>query len=115
MKRGEIYVVDLGPGVGNEVAGLSPVVVVSGSIVGLAPLFVVVAPAVRASDIRAPMGILVPSADTGYAEDIAVIARQPRALDASRFTDQPVGTVPDGTVAKVGRVIAFELDLKLKP
>ena len=112
MKRGDIYVVDLGPGVGREVAGPSPVVVVSGGVSGTAPLFLVVVPAVGTGDIRAPMGILVSSADTGHTEDIAVIARQPRALDVSRFPDQPSGTVPDSVMEKIGRVIVFELDLK---
>ena len=83
MKRGEIYIVDLGPGVGYEASGVRPVVIVSNDVNNLNPLVVLVVPAVPVADLLAPTGIRVSATDCGYSEDIAVLARQPRALDAS--------------------------------
>jgi hypothetical protein len=59
------------------------------------------------------LGIAVSAADCGYSEDIAVLARQPRALDATRFSGPSQGVIPDGVMTKIGRVIAAELDLVL--
>lgn len=112
MKRGEIYVVDLGPGVGHEASGVRPVVVVSNDVNNATPLLVLVVPAVSTSDVTAALGIPVPAADSGYTTDIAVLARQPRTLDASRFPDQRAGVVPDGVMKKIDYVLIVELDLK---
>ena len=111
MKRGEIYVVDLGPGVGYEASGIHPVVVMSNDVILAFPLLVAVVPAVDASDINASVGILVPAADSGYSGDIAVLARQPRVLDASRFPAQPSGVVPDKLLKLVSAKLRGELDL----
>ena len=112
MKRGEIYLVDLGPGVGYEASGIRPVVVVSNDVNNLSPLVVLVVPAVPTSDTLATIGIRVPAVDSGYAEDIAVIERHPRALDASRFPNQPSGGIPDSVMAKIEWALVVELDLK---
>jgi mRNA-degrading endonuclease toxin of MazEF toxin-antitoxin module len=66
VKRGEIYVIDLGPGVGREPAGVSPVVIVSSDVTNLVPLLVSVVPAVNVADPNAVMGILMSKADSGF-------------------------------------------------
>jgi mRNA interferase MazF len=101
VKRGDIYIVDLGPGVGREPSGLQPVVVVSSHIPNLVPLFVTVLPAVNVSDPIAVLGVLAPAGDTGFAVDIAVLAERPRTLDAVRFSAGPVGTVPVELMQKI--------------
>ena len=111
MYRGEIYVVDLGPGVGREVSGVSPVVVVSNDVNNSAPLFITVLPAVDVADIRATLGLLVTSADCGHPTDIAILSQQPRTLDASRFTHPPTGTVPLAIMALLGYALKVHLDI----
>lgn len=112
MKRGEIYVVDLGPGIGYEASGVRPVVIVSNDVNNVSPLIVLVVPAVPVSDFLAPTGIRAAAADTGYSEDLAVLSRQPRALDASRFSGPPLGTIPAAVMALVDVKLAVEFDLE---
>ena len=94
MKRGEIYMVDLGPGVGREASGVRPVVVVSFTFPQYLPLTVVIVPTVDASDITAVIGVPLASADSGLPNDVAVLAKQPRTLDQTRFPEKPVEVCP---------------------
>ncbi|MCI0704928.1 MAG: type II toxin-antitoxin system PemK/MazF family toxin [Planctomycetia bacterium] len=112
MKRGEIYVVDLGPGIGREANGVRPVVVISSDVDNLVPFLVTIVPAVNATELTAVTGILVPASESGYSVDIAVLARQPRSLDPSPFPDTPVGTVPVALMDKIGFALKVHLDLK---
>lgn len=115
MKRGEIYVVDLGPGVGREASGVCPVVIVSNDVSNSVPLFVSVVPAVDASAIIARLGILVPASGSGYPADIAVLATQPRTIDPSRFTAGPVGAVPVALMDRISYSLRGYLDLHTVP
>jgi mRNA interferase MazF len=115
VKRGEIYVIDLGSGVGREVSGVCPVVVVSNDVNNLIPLFVAIVPAVDTADIRAGLGVVVPRADSGYSADISVLSNHSRTLDATRFTSAPVGTVPPKLMMKISFELQVLLDLQNIP
>jgi mRNA-degrading endonuclease toxin of MazEF toxin-antitoxin module len=112
--RGEIYVVDPGPGQGREVSGVSPVVVISNDANSVAPFFVAVLPTVDTADIRAGLGLLVTSGESGYQTDLFVLLKQPRAVDASRFTSGPVGIVPTALM-KIDFELQVFLDLQNVP
>lgn len=112
MKRGEIYVVDLGPGIGTEAYGACPVVVVSSDAFNVAPRFVTVVPAVDSAALTARLGVLVVRTESGYSADVAVLARQPMTLDPSRFLAQPVGFVPATLMAQIEADLKLQLDLK---
>jgi mRNA interferase MazF len=111
VRRGEIYLVDLGPGVGREASGLHPVVVMSDDVYLTNPLAVVVVPAVDAANINAAVGVLVTAAESGLSSDISVLARQPRTLDPSRFPEHPAGIVPDKPLQLIADKLKGELDL----
>ena len=111
MQRGEIYLVDLGPGVGREASGPRPVVVMSADVYLTPPLNVVAVPAVDASDINAAIGIVVTAAESGFSADIAVLARQPRTLDPVRFPEHPAGVVPPPLLILIADKLKGELDL----
>jgi mRNA interferase MazF len=115
VKRGEIYVVDLGPGVGREVSGVSPVVIVSNNVNNITPLFVTILPAVDVSDIRAVLGTIVSGGVSGHSADLSVLSKQPRTLDASRFTAGPVGTVPIELMLKISFALQEHLGLENVP
>ena len=115
MKRGEIYLVDMGPSLGREPSGVRPVVIVSNDVANFLPWLVNVLPAVDATDINAKLGILVPSAESGYSADIAVLAGQPCTLDPSRFTADPVGMIPTELMQKIGYALQVQLDLQNIP
>lgn len=111
MKRGDIYVVDLGPGVGREASGVCPVVIVSSDVYLSGPLFVVVVPTVGTADANAVVGVRVTAAESGYPNDLAVLARQPRMLDPSRFPEHPSGAVPTHALTAIDDKLKLELDL----
>ncbi len=111
MKRGEIYIVDLGPGAGYEVGGIRPVIVVSNDVYNVVALWVVVVPAVDAADRFARLGVVATGAEVGLPTDVSIIARQPRTLDASRFPEHPSGFVPDHLLKVLADKLKDELDL----
>jgi mRNA interferase MazF len=109
--RGEIYIADLGSGVGREVSGTRPVVIISNDVSNAAPLLVVVLPALDVSEPAALLGVRVPGSASGFSTDISVLSNQPRTLDPSRFTAGPVGTVPVELMQKISFALKKHLDL----
>ncbi|HEY1191401.1 MAG TPA: type II toxin-antitoxin system PemK/MazF family toxin [Gemmata sp.] len=111
MKRGEIYVVDLGPVVGHEAGGVRPVVVVSNDVANLVPVLVAVVPTIRLADSTTRAGVVVPAGRSGYPDDLVALATHVRVLDASRFPEHPAGSVPVDLMAKIDLTLKVLLDL----
>ena len=78
MLRGEIYVVDLGPPLGNERGGTRPVVVVSDDVSNLYPYMVAVVAGEDAATMSAKAGLLVSAAESGTPADIVFFTHQLR-------------------------------------
>lgn len=110
MKRGEIYVIDLGPVVGHEVGGVRPVVVVSNDVNNEVPVFVAVVPATNAGENR--LGLVVPAARSGRPDDIVVLTPHVRVVDARRFPDQPSGAVPSDLLTQITFALKVYLDIQ---
>jgi mRNA interferase MazF len=100
VRRGEIYVIDLGPGVGHEAHGAQPVVVVTNDVSNETPVMVAVVPALSAPD-PPPVGVAVPAARSGHPHDLIVLATQVRVVDARRFAAPASGTVPDDLYSRL--------------
>ena len=94
MTRGEIYFVDLNLVVGREQHGVRPVLVVSTDDINTLPLVVTVVPDTKASRNRPPF----PS---------NVI----RALDPSRFPDQPSGRLSVARMQEVEVALRYVLGM----
>lgn len=111
MKRGEIYVIDLGPAVGYEAGGVRPVVVVSNDVANEVPVLVAIVPAVSAAATSSRAGVAVPADRSGHPEDLVVLT-QVRVVDAQRFTGGASGSVPDDLMAKITFALVVLLDIK---
>ena len=111
MLRGEIYVADLGPPLGNERGGARPVVVVSDDVSNLYPYMVAVVAGEDTATMSAKSGLLVPAAESGAPMDIVFLTHQLRALDPSRFSDQPCGVVPPHLMVKLAFALKVYLDI----
>jgi mRNA-degrading endonuclease toxin of MazEF toxin-antitoxin module len=111
VKRGDIFVVDLGPGLGDEIRGVRPVVILSADVFLVAPRFVIVVPAVNADEVVARIGVPVSRAESGYPVDLAVLAERPRALDPTRFTSGPVGVIARYVMERIGFKLALQTDV----
>jgi mRNA-degrading endonuclease toxin of MazEF toxin-antitoxin module len=105
----------MGLSLGREPGGVRPVVIMSNDVANFLPWLVNVLPAVDASDNNAKLGILVPSVDSGYSTDIAVLAGQPCTLDPSRFPANPVGMIPTELMQKISYALQVQLDLQNVP
>jgi mRNA interferase MazF len=112
VKRGEIYVVDLGPSFGTERGGVRPVVVISSDVHNLAPYVVLVVVGEDAATVSAKAGVLVPASESGASSDIVFFFNQIRTLDPSRLAGQPSGVVPPHLMDKVSAAVKTFLDLK---
>ena len=109
MKRGEIYVVDLGPAVGHEAGGVRPVVVMSNDVSNEAPVLVAAVPAANSDEPR--VGPAVPAARSGYPVDLVIQARQVRVLDAGRFPEGASGAVPADLMDRLTTSLKVFLDI----
>lgn len=94
MKQGEIYRVNLDPVVGHEIGGENLVVIVSNNTINNSFLPLTVVPLVDAAGIPPQVyGVLVAAAESGLSLDVVANCLQVRALDQSRFTGAPEGSL----------------------
>jgi mRNA interferase MazF len=93
MQRGEIYFVDLDPVVGREQAGVRPVLVLSIDGINRLPLVVTIVPGTDGANIRRdfPTNVRISAAESGLPIETVFMCFQIRALDPSRFPQQPAG------------------------
>lgn len=70
MKRGEIYLVDLGPPIGRELGGPRPVVVVSSDVFNAAPMLVIVVIGFEAGSLPGSLGTVVSAPLSGLATEV---------------------------------------------
>ena len=114
MQRGEIYLVDLGPGTGREPVGPHPVVVVSTQNLNAMPWVIVVVPGEDAA--RVPhlqqFGVVVTAAESGLAVDTVFPCFHVRGLDPGRFPAGPAGVVPTARMTEIDNALRATLDLQ---
>ena len=108
MKRGDIFLVDLGPGVGRELGGVHPVVVVTTDILLLVPWMVAVVPGLDAATYPVRSVVIVDPPDSGFPVDLVFVAHHVRAIDPSRLPAEPAGRMPPAAL------LALDDDLRKK-
>jgi mRNA interferase MazF len=109
IRRGEVYFVNLNPVVGREQGGRRPVVVVSRDEVNQRPLVVTVIPGTRGARVPTdyPWNARIPAGEANLSEETVFLCFQARALDHSRFTDPPIGTLSPAAMAEVEEAVAW--------
>ena len=120
MKRGEIYFVDLEPGLGHEAKGRRPVLIVTSDVYNTKPLVVTVVVGTAARNVPDEYlsNVRVTAAETGLRIDTVFLCFQIRALDHSRFHDArgkpvaPAGVMPAAKMAEVERALRLVLDVE---
>ena len=107
--RGEVYFVNLDPTIGREQRGNRPVVVVSRDDINSLPLVVAVVPGTSGHNIRAdyPSNVRLPAGEANLPQETVFLAFQVRALDHSRFSDDPIGTLSPPAMAAIERALAY--------
>jgi mRNA interferase MazF len=117
IHRGEVYFVDLNSTVGREQAGKRPVVVISNDLVNSRPLVVIVVPGTRGSKIQVdyPGNVRVPRGEANLPEETVFLTFQIRALDHSRFREQPIGRLSQPNLEQLDKAVAWAISSHLSP
>jgi mRNA interferase MazF len=107
VKQGEIDRVNLDPVVGHEIGGENFVVVVSNNGINNTFLPVVVVPLTAAAGVLPPhvYGALVTAAESGLNLDVIAECLQVRAIDQSRFTGAPEGSLSHTAMKAVEKAL----------
>jgi mRNA interferase MazF len=112
-KRGEIWLADLEPTVGQEINKTRPVVVVSGDAFGVLALRLA-APITGATPAKAGKVWLVPlrpTASNGLSKESVVDVFQVRSLSVARLMRQ-IGVMSSDDLAEVTAAIAVVLEVE---
>jgi mRNA interferase MazF len=115
LRRGQIVLVSLDPGVGSEARKTRPAVVVSNNTANAAATrtsratVTVVPVASRVSSVY-PFQVLLPAGATGLDKDSKAQAEQVRTIDSSRIV-RPVGWVPAELMGALDEALRLHLGL----
>ena len=115
MRRGDICVIDLGPGLGNEARKTRPAVIVSNdgantTATRLGRGVLTVVPVTSNVDRVYPFQVLLPASSTGLAVDSKAQAEQVRSVDVARVQHQ-LGSVPAELMRQLDDALRIHLAL----
>lgn len=86
IKRGEVWITDLRPTIGWEVAKKRPAIIISiDQINDISPVVVIIPLSSRVPKILGPERILIPSQRANLKKDSVVLTTQIRAIDKKRL------------------------------
>lgn len=122
IRRGDVYLAELGPVVGREQSGRRPIVIVSADEVNRSPLVVVAVPGTGAERVQRDYrtNVRVPAAETGLPKDTVFLCFHVRAVDPERFTDKStgrlrlIGKVPEIRMKQIDAALERVLDLRAR-
>ena len=107
--RGDVYMADLGQGVGSEQGGSRPVVIVQNDTGNhYSPTVIVLAITGQVNKARLPTHVPVPAGNTGLQKDSVVLAEQIRTLDKRRLRER-IGSLPPEIMEKVSEAVRVSL------
>jgi mRNA interferase MazF len=108
-RRGEVYLANLDPVVGTEIAKTRPVLIISNDIGNELSRRVIVAPMTsKGTDRVYPFEVLLPQGDGGLSRTSKVLFDQIRTLDKHRLGPR-LGALPVERMAHVGKAIRLSL------
>jgi len=109
MNRGEIYLVDFDPVVGQEQYGKRPALIVSCDEINDLPLVVTIVPGTNGANVcsNLPWNVRVPSTESGLRIETVFLCFQAKASDKSRFSSSPIGKLSEGWKKKINEALAY--------
>ncbi len=112
IRRGEIWVADLRPAVGYEVAKKRPALVISNNkIINNSPIAIVLPISSQLPAIYGPERIFISAEETNLAKDSVILTHQIRAIDKKRF-GKKIGNISNSKMREVEESINIVLDLE---
>jgi mRNA interferase MazF len=101
VRRGEVWLADLGPTRGREQAGERPVLIVSADPINWSPADIVVAVPFTTRRREIPTHVEVRPPDGGLRSVSYAICEQVRSLSVERLGARPFGRVPTAVLRTV--------------
>lgn len=113
MRRGDVYVAQLDPTVGSELAKARPVVIVSRDAINASSPVVIVVPVTsRSNKARLyPSHVELKSGEGGLKVDSVALCEQVRAISTERLNGTPIGQLPRPKIAQINASLRIALDL----
>lgn len=110
IKRGDIWLANLDPTIGNEIKKTRPVVIVSNNINNLHNNVVSVLPMTSNTDKIFSFEVFIPKGIANVPKDSKIKADQIRTIDKSRLSKH-LGTIPPNFIAAIDKAIKIHLSL----
>lgn len=111
-KRGEIWIADLMPGKGWEVAKKRPALIISSDYINsISPLVIVVPLSSQVPKVLGPERIFLTRSESKLTKDSVLFVNQIRAIDKSRLVKK-VGSISKGKIEEVGYALKIVLGLE---
>jgi mRNA interferase MazF len=109
--KGEIYLADLNPTVGSEIAKTRPVLIVSNDINNQYAATVTIVPITSTTEKIYPFEVFLPQGEANLTNDSKAKANQIRTIDKLRLRKQ-LGKINEEILREIERAILIHLEIE---
>ena len=110
VRRGEIYIADLGNGMGSEQQGVRPVLIIQNDIGNHFSKTVIVIPITSATKKELPTHLSLARGNGGLAKDSTLVVEQMRTIDKTRLYNC-IGKLSDDIMSLVNEKIMLQVGI----
>lgn len=110
IKRGDIFMVDLSPGLSSEYQGIRPCLVIQNNFGNKHSTTITIIPLTSVSKRSLPTHIRIGAGEFGLEKDSTICAEGIRTVDKMRFR-QKLGSVDANTLLKIENAILINLGM----
>lgn len=111
MRKGDIYIADLGSGAGSEQGGTRPVIIIQSDNINKFTKTVVVIPlTTNLKRVQIPGCVLLPQEEGGLIHNSVALCYQIRVLSMSRLQNK-IGTLSPSDINKIENGIKLTFDM----
>ena len=110
IERGQIYIANLGDGLGSEQCGIRPVLIVQNNKGNKFSPTITVIPITSANKKEIPTHVSLPKFTGGLAKDSTLVVEQMRTIDKSRLS-KFIGRLPENIMNAVNSKILIQMGL----
>ena len=110
FERGQIYIADLGSGMGSEQSGIRPVLIVQNNKGNKFSPTITIIPITSAIKKEIPTHVNLPKFTGGLAKDSTLVVEQMRTIDKSRI-GRFIGKLPETIMSTVNGKILIQMGI----
>lgn len=113
IKRGDVYLVDLGEGNGSEQCGIRPVVVIQNNVGNkFAPTIIIACITSKQSKRPMPTHLSLSKEQYGTPDHCTVLMEQMRTIDKNRVIGNKLFSLNDMDIIRLNRAISISIGLE---